>query len=337
MRFSNLLLAVMALSPATVCGQPHLLKLATLAPEGSNWTRALRAIDADVRDKTDDEVGFKLYTGGVQGDEKTILRKLRVGQLHGAALGGQGASQIVPDLLALEVPFLFEDYDEIDYVLEKTYAYFERAYAERGYVFLAWADIGFVHILSKIPVRGIDDIEGVKVWRLEGEPITDVLFRKARVSSVPLIIPDVLFGLQTNLVEVVYAPPAAAIVMQWFTRVKYVTELPINYTLGALLIAQKPFSRLSPDAQRTVRQVSAEHMREQFRQSRSENREAYQVLADQGLEFVAPDDEQLLLFQDLVDESIPELVGGALSTEAYEMVVEHLADYRKTKTTADVR
>ena len=335
MRFSSLLLFAFALWPGMVNAQNHVLKLATLAPEGSNWTKALRAIDADVRQRTDGAVSFKLYTGGVQGDEKTMLRKIRIGQLHAGAFGGQGACEIVSDLLALEVPFLFEDYDEIDYVLEKTYSYYDSAFADRGYVFLGWADIGFVHILSKRPVRGIDDIKGVKVWRLEGEPITDVLFRKAKVSSVPLIIPDVLLGLQTNLVEVVYAPPAAAIVLQWFTRVSYVTELPINYSLGALLVAQKPFSRLSDQDQKTVRQVSVKHMREQIRQSRSDNEEAFQVLKDQGLELVAPDAEQLRLFRDLVDESISELVGDALSTTAYQMVLDHLAEYRSARTSGD--
>ena len=325
MRFSSLVLWLLV--PATVAGQ-SLIKLATLAPEGSNWTRVIRAIDADVREGTNGEVGFKLYSGGVQGDEKTMLRKIRVGQLHGAAFGGLGASQIVPDLLALEMPFLFSNYEEIDHVLEETYSHYQKAYDEAGFVLLGWADIGFVHIISKNPVRGIDDIQKMKVWRLEGEPITEVIFRNAQVTSIPLTIPDVLFGLQTNLVEVAYAPPAVAIVLQWFTRVHYVTELPINYTLGALLITKQRFSRLSPENQEIVREVSARHMREQMRQSRAENEEAFQVLTDQGLELVVPDEEQVGLFRTLVDDSVPELVGNSITVETYEMVMNSLAAFR---------
>ena len=326
MRISELLLTALMLPVAA--GAASTIKLATLAPEGSNWTKVLRAIDADVREQTDDHVGFKIYTGGVQGDEKTMLRKIGVGQLHAGAFGGLGTSQIVPDLLALELPFLFSDYGEIDYVLDKTYPYYESAYDDAGFILLGWADIGFVHILSKRPVRGLYDIRRMKVWRLEGEPITEVLFRKANVSSVPLIIPDVLLGLQTNLIEVVYSPPAAAIVLQWFTRAKYLAELPINYTLGALLIAKKRFSLLPPEHQKILRDVCRHHMQAQIRQSRADNDEAFKVLTNEGLEIVGPDSSQVRIFQELVEESIPELVGSTISTEAYELVKMHLAAYR---------
>ncbi len=197
---------------------------------------------------------------------------------------------------------------------------------------MGWADIGFVHILSKNPIRASSDIKGLKVWRLEDEPITEVLFRKAAVSSVPLIIPDVLLGLQTNLVEVVYAPPAAAIVMQWFTRVKYITKLPINYTLGALLISKRKFTRLSTEQQNILREVCRKHMLQQVAQSRRDNGEALNVLQAQGLQLVDPIEKEIQSFKDLVRESTPELVGKAFSKESYDLVKAHLSTFRQRST-----
>ena len=314
--------------------QKHTIKLATLAPEGSNWVKAMRAIEDEVVQKTNGEVRFKIYAGGVQGDEDVMLRKIRTGQLHAGGFGAQGLSRIFADVLALEMPFLFKNYEEIDYVLEQMDAFYQEGYEKNGFVLLGWVDIGFIHILSQQPIHGAEDIKGLKVWRLEGEPITEVLFRKAGVASVPLIIPDVLMGLQTNLVEVVYASPTAAIVLQWFTRVNYLTELPINYTLGALLIDKQIFYRLSPEQQDILLQAARTHMHQQTLQNRKENQEAVKVMQDQGLELVTPPTSEIQSFKDLVQESIPELVGTAFSQESFALIQKHLADFR-TQSTSD--
>lgn len=317
-------------------GRPrHLIKIASLAPEGSSWIKAVRTIDRKLRQQTNGEVGFKLYPGGVQGGESVVLRKIRVGQLHGAGLGGTGISDLFPDILALEMPFLFQDYDEVDYVLEQMDDFYQRGFEENGFVLLGWSDLGFVHILSKRPIRGVADINRRKVWRLEDEPITGVLFRKAGVTSIPLNIPDVLLGLQTNLIDVVYASPAAAIVLQWFTRVKYVTELPINYTLGALLVDSRTFSKLTPQHQDILRQLTKEHMRQQTLQTRQENQDAIQIMIDNGLEMVHPTSQDVETFEQLVEESVPELVGHAFSREAYEQVQSHLGDFRRQRAAAE--
>ena len=178
-------LATAAPSPAEEKHPEHLLKLATLAPEGSSWVQAMRNIDAEVRRKTDGVVGFKIYPGGVQGDEHVILRKMRIGQLHAGSFAGQGASMVFPDILAMEIPFLFDDYQEIDYVLEQMDTFYQEGFEERGFILLGWSDIGFVHILSQEPIRASADIRGLKVWRLEKEPITAVILPRPESLRFP--------------------------------------------------------------------------------------------------------------------------------------------------------
>lgn len=321
-----LLITASLVGPASA--QPdNLLKIATLAPEGSSWVKAVRNIDTAIRKETDGSVGFKIYPGGVQGDEKVVLRKIRIGQLQGGGFAGQGISQIFPDILALEMPFLFKDYSEVDYVLEKMQDFYTDGYRSKGYEFLGWADIGFVHILSKQPVRTVDDIRSSKVWQLADEPITDALFRIAGVKSTPLTIPDVLLGLQTSLVDVVYASPSAAIVLQWFTRVQYVTQLPINYTLGALLIQKKAFDKIPLAHRRKLRQIAHAHMAELALQSRKENQEALTVLQSNGLTLVNASPADIATFKQFVTAAEAELVGKAFSRESYDLVEQHLGDF----------
>lgn len=326
----GLLLLCAHSSPASAI---QLLKIGTIAPEGSGWVRALRQVDEDLRLKTDGEVGLKIYPGGVQGDEDVMLRKMRIGQLHGGSFAGTGVSKMVPDVLALEMPFLFDNYDEVDYVVGQMDAFYRQRFTAAGYALLGWSDIGFVHILSQAPVRGADDIKGMKVWRLADEPITSVLFRRARVTSVPLTIPDVLLGLQTRLVDVVYASPAAAIVLQWFTRVKYLTALPINYTVGVFALQQQAFDRLAPEHQQVLLQITGAHFAKANLDSRQDNEEALQVMYAQGIAKVEPREEDIASFHDLVTASTPELVGSAFTQEAYDLVNLHLATYREKSAT----
>lgn len=335
MIFSKVLRLVSLALACSICiAQPRVLdaqvlKIASLAPDGSSWIKALRAIDSKIQEQTSGAVQLKIYPGGVQGDEKVVLRKIRIGQLQGGGFAGQGVSQILPDILALQMPFLFRDYAEVDYVLTHMDTFYKEAYAEKGFIHLGWSDIGFVHILSKDPIRGVDDIRQHKVWRLEEEPITDVLFNLAQVTSVPLTIPDVLLGLQTNLVDVVYASPAAAIVLQWFTRVKYINKLPINYTLGALLIDAKSFSRLAPEHQALLRQIAANEMHILSQTTRKENEEAIQVMIANGLQQLEASDQELQTFYSLVDKAREQLVGKAFSQHAHDRVNQLLFEYRQ--------
>ena len=313
--------------PTVVTGQT--IKIATLAPDRSSWVTTLREIDAELREATKDKVKLKIYPGGVQGDEDVILRKMRIGQLHGGSFAAQGFSSIVPDVLGIQMPFLFNNYDEIDFVLEQMNDYFSDKYEEKGYILLGWSDIGFVHILSKNPVRTIDDIRRSNVWRMENEPITETLFGLAKVNSVSLSIPDVLMGLETNLIDVAYASPAAAIVLQWFTRVNFFNELPINYTLGAFLLDKRAYSRLSGPQQQSLKTISVRHMRKLSLKTRKENSESIEALRLQGLQSLRPSMEDINTFKKWVTETEKQLVGSVISNQANETIKRHLERYRR--------
>ncbi len=330
--FKWILALVVSFTAAEAVAKPKtLLKIATLAPESSNWVKSLRSIDREVREATDDRVGLKIYPGGVQGDEKVVLRKIRIGQLHGGGFGGQGISQIFPDLLALEMPFLFNDYGEIEHVLGAMDDFYRQGYAKSGYAFLGWADIGFVHILSQQPIRTVEDIRRQKVWQLTDEPITAVLFRLAGVKSVPLTIPDVLLGLQTNLVDVVYASPTAAIVLQWFTRVKYLTRLPINYTLGAFLVDERAMRKIATEDRAVLTAIARRHMAKLSHQSRRDNKEALAVLKTHGIEIIDASPEDIETFKKLVIATEAELAGTAFSNQSHQLIQRHLREYRQAQ------
>ncbi|MDH4011525.1 MAG: TRAP transporter substrate-binding protein DctP, partial [Desulfobacterales bacterium] len=194
----------LTMPPAASVAKTLQIKIATLAPEGSSWIKAFHAIDAEVRTKTDKQVGFKFYPGGVLGDEKDMLRKMYIGQIHGAALTSAGLSAIFSEMDVFQIPFLFESHHEVDYVIEEMNAFFQKGIDENDYILLGWSEGGFVRLMSTTPVATLDDLRKVKVWTWEDSPMTKVIFDQANVSAIPLSVPDVLVGLQTGLVDVVY-------------------------------------------------------------------------------------------------------------------------------------
>ena len=307
------------------------LKIATLAPEGSSWTEALHRINKRIKKATNDSVQLKVYAGGIQGDEPVVLRKMRIGQLQGGGFAGPSMSQILPDILALQLPFLFSDYNEVDFVLENTKENFSKRYRQRGYVNLGWADIGFVHLLSQVPISTLEDIQSHPVWRLEGEPITEILFRLGNVYSAPLTIPDVLLGLQTDLVSVVYASPVAAIVLQWFTRVSYINEFPINFALGAFLLSERAYNSIPQTYRQILRAISEEEMRTLSLEMRRENVEALAVLQSNGVQINKVSASELNTFEDLVEETVEELLKGPMPLETHSQVQALLEQFRKEK------
>jgi TRAP-type C4-dicarboxylate transport system substrate-binding protein len=210
---------IIALLPGLSVGKPVILKLATLAPEGSPWMKTFDEVNLELESRTEGAVKMRAYPGGVMGDDQAVLRKMRINQIHMAGITGLGLGTICNEVIALGSPFLFQSYDEVDHVLALVTGRLEKVLREKGFILLGWTEIGFVYMMSNKPIATLDDLQGAKVWMPEGDPVSQAVFQKIGVSPVPLGIADVLLALQTRLVDVVYGPPLGAIALQWHTKV----------------------------------------------------------------------------------------------------------------------
>ena len=315
--------------PAASVAKTLEIKIATLAPEGSSWINTFHSIDAAVREKTAEQVGFKFYPGGVLGDEKDMLRKMHIGQIQGAALTSAGLSAIFSEMDVFQIPFLFESHHEVDYVTEEMTAFFQKGFDENGYILLGWSEGGFVRLMSTTPVATLDDLRKVKVWTWADSPMTKVIFDQANVSAIPLSVPDVLVGLQTGLVDVVYAPPSGAIALQWFTKTKYMTDVNLIYLIGGLVMQKKVFNKISPDHQKILLETCRNQMNELKTTVRKENREAIQVMVKHGVKIITPTPAQVADFKKVSDQAMQRLEGKSFSKKIRDEVISKIETYRK--------
>ena len=312
-----------------VTAKTVVIKLATLAPEGSSWIETFNAIDAEVRQKTGGQVRCKFYTGGVLGDEKDMLRKMHIGQIHAAALTSAGLSAIFNEMDVFQIPFLFETHDEVDFVLSQMDAFFRNGFDKKNYVLLGWSEAGFVRLMSTKPVATLADLRKLKVWTWEDAPMTRIIFEEAKVSAIPLSVPDVLVGLQTGLVDVVYAPPSGAISLQWFTKTRYITDVNLIYLIGGVVIKRKVFNKIEPGHRKILMEVWQRRISRLKQQIREENREAMQVMVSHGIKIITPSPVQVAEFKKVSAKAIERLKGETFSEKIRNEISAQIETYRK--------
>lgn len=326
----QMILLALAL-PATGSQEATIIKIATLAPDGSSWTKALNAIDSEIQEKTNKAVRLKIYAGGVLGDEKDMLRKMHIGQIHGAVLTSAGLSILVSDMDVFQIPFLFEGYAEVDFIADKMKPHFKKEFEKKGYVLAGWTEGGFIHLLSTLPVATVDDLRKLKVWSWADAPMANAIFSEAQISAIPLSVPDVLVGLQTGLVDVVYAPPSGAIALQWFTKTKYISDIPLSYLLGGVVLKNAQFKKLPAEYRTQILESFQKHLKELKLIIRKDNEEAIAVMQKQGLELIQASADQVAEFKLLSDKAMQKLGDKSFSEEVKNEIVSNLDSFRKNK------
>ncbi len=302
-------------------------KIATISPDGLSWVKKLRDGVKEIDERTEGRVKFKIYPGGVQGDDFTVLRKMRIGQLHGGAVAAGSLTRFYPDLQIYNLPLQFKSYEEVDHIRGEMDKMIAKGLEDAGIVTFAFTETGFAYLLSKTPVRSLEELKELKAWTPEGDPISAELIKSFDVSPIPLNVSDVLAGLQTGLINAVLVPPVVALALQWHNHVEYMMNLPMVYIYSMLAMDKKAFNRISPDDQLIVREVMDRVFQEVERDTRTDNEKAYNALLSIGIEPVEP--TGLSAWQAVADQSVAKLIeSGEISPESVQLYLANLKKYR---------
>ncbi len=324
-----LLLVLLPVLFGAVSADARQFKIATVSPDGLGWMKKLRSAITELETGTEGRVTFKVYPGGVQGDDLTVLRKMRVGQLQGGAVVASSLVRFFPDLQIYNLPMVFHSFDEVDYVREQMDGTMLEGLEKGGIHSFALAETGFAYILSKTPVREVSDLATLKVWVPSDDPLSVELMKSFNIDPIPLLTVDVLPGLQSGLINAIAAPPIVALALQWHTQVKYVTDLPIVYIYSMLALDKKPFSRLSAGDQALVDEVMNRTFREIDQDSRESNEAAFQALLNQGLTLVTPDAGQKEVWYRFAQKAVRDVSqSGGLSKNNLQILFRHLEEAR---------
>ncbi|MEK6650024.1 MAG: TRAP transporter substrate-binding protein DctP [Bacteroidota bacterium] len=326
----HLTLAFLACIVVTAArAQQYTIKFATLAPDGSTWMNVMHEYDAAVRKESGGRVGFKLYPGGVQGgDEKAMLRKIRVGQIHSGGFTGVGLGEIAPKVRILDAPFLFRTYDEVDHIYKTFDKELTQALEDGGFVLLGWAELGFVNVFTNSPVNKPEDLKGLRMWTWEGDVMAQTALQTLGLSPIPLSIDNVLTSLQTGLINAFYTTPYAAIALQWYTRSKYVIDVPLADASGAVLLSKKYFDTLPADLQEVVVRNGRTAMVKLVQLNREDNKNAFVEFRKRGIVIQQVAEKDLGYYIDVGVRSRRAVVGRTYSQEFLNQVERAVDEYR---------
>jgi TRAP-type C4-dicarboxylate transport system substrate-binding protein len=325
----NLFLAEFVLLPHFCHSKNFFIKFATIAPEGSTWLKHLRGLDKNLRAKSGGQIGFRIYAGGIAGDELDVLRKIRIGQIHCAAFSGVGLAQILPMVRILDLPFLFRNYEEVDLVNRELQGFFSEQFRKKGFEFVAWAEVGNVYLFSKKVIRKVPDMRGLKIWTWYGDPISKEFFSLMGTNPIPLTITDVTTALNTGMIDTFYAPPLGALALQWYTYVKYMNSLPLAHATSAVLISSKYYQKIPPNLSKMLNDEFQTAMADLTLDLRRQTEESIKLIQKSGVEIIPlPAKADLQSFYDTHNRVAQRLAGEIYPKELLGQVYDILKQNR---------
>lgn len=312
--------------------EPIRLKVGTLAPEGTPWMDNLYSYLGGLESNSPVGLEFVTYPGGVMGDEPGLVRKLKLNQLQVIAVTVSGLARLVPETLALSMPFLFNSYGEVDYVVARMMPVFKKAARSHGYEILSLGDNGWVNIYSKNKLASIAELQESKVWAWNGNPMELAQMRALGISGHPIGVPDVMVGLQTGLLDTVMTSATGVVAMQWHTQLKYQYRFHIRYEPGALVASSRALKQIPQGKRASFFKVNDDMVRQWALPFRKQNRnyeaQMNELMEQHGVENITWEPAELATMRTLTEPLLRDQAGGLFPREILDQVIHYRDEYR---------
>lgn len=306
------------------------LKIGVLAPEGTSWAINLKKMVKEISLVTNKEVRFKIYFNGKQGDEPDVLRKIRVGQLHGGIFSGKTLGDINGDVRVIEIPFTFDhDRTRAWKTVENMAPFFNKKFIKNEFINLGFFEIGMVYLVSKKKLTSLKKMKGIKIWAWEGDALASAIIESMNFISIPLPLPDVLSSLSTGIVDATYSPPLAIVALQWSTKIKYLLNYPLTYAIGAFLIGQKSWNKIPVKYHDKIKKICSSSFKKLNEANEKENNDSLDILKSFGVTFINFPKEDYSFVKNIRSKVIKKLEGKLFSKNALKRFDKELGKTKK--------
>lgn len=305
------------------------LKLATVVPDGSSWMKEMKAAAKEIKAATEGRVKIKFFPGGIMGSDKSVLRKIRVGQLHGGAISAGSLSHLYNGMQLYSLPFTFKNVEEVIHVRSTFDPIIKKGLAKKGFELVAMSQGGFAYIMANKPVTKIEDLQSQKVWLPEGDQITQEVYSIAGVQANALPVSDVYTGLQTGLLDTVAINPSGAIALQWHTKVSHITNEPLLMIMGTLVISKKAMKKIKPADQQIIRDKLGAAFAKLDKINIEGDKQAREALKNNGIQFIDTTAAEKISWENLSSKALEALKEkGVYPADEYLKLQKILLEYR---------
>ena len=308
------------------------VRLGTLAPKGSSYTKHLQAMGERWRQAPGGGALLTIYPDGTMGSEADMVRRMRLGQLQAGMLTAVGLGEIEPAVTGLQnLPMMFRSLEEVDYIGEKLRPMLEKRLEEKGFVVLFWGDSGWVRFFSKQPMIRPDDLRKAKlfVWTRSAADLDT--YRSVGCNPVPLETVDILPSLQSGLINAVPLPPSIALAGQVDRQAPHMLDLAYAPLVGAAVITKKTWDAIPSEGRDTLRNAATEAGKLIKADGRRESVESVEAMRKRGLQVHAVTPELEAEWRKAVEAAYPKVRGGIVPAEIFDEVVKQLQAYRAAR------
>jgi TRAP-type C4-dicarboxylate transport system substrate-binding protein len=312
-----LLAALLAALSTAARAEPVVIKLGTLAPQGSSWHELLKELGQRWEQASGGQVKLRIYAGGTQGSEGDMVRKLGIGQLQAAAITNIGMHDVITEPQAFSVPFLFDDEKQTDCAFERLRPRLEEALAKRGFVALHWAKVGSIYLFCDEPRRTPAEAKSAKFWAWEGDPKSVEAYRAAGLQPVVLSATDIVPSLQTGMIDCVPTVPLYVLTAHLYEKANHMMDAAWSHLVGATIVRKDAWEKIDPALRPKLQAIAAELGKKVDAEVKRLNTDAVAAMQKQGLKVVPTDPAP---WRSVMQNVWPIVRGGVVPAEFFDQV-----------------
>tara|TARA_B100001013_G_scaffold164050_1_gene98157 strand:+ start:632 stop:1612 length:981 start_codon:yes stop_codon:yes gene_type:complete len=304
----------------TLISKPIIIKLATLAPEGTEYYNLLLEMGQRWQEETDGEIILRIYPNGVVGRESDTIRKMRIGQIQASAMSSIGLADLTDQIQAFTIPMKFKDYDDVENVKEVMFDDISNGLSESGFKLLFLVDIGWVYWFSANEISVPEDLRNAKIYTTAGDYVTVELFKRFGFNAIPVSETDILTSLQTGMINSMQTVPILSLSSGWFALMPNMLDLKWAVFIGAVIIDERVWSKIRPEHQKVMMEVAQEIGKKYQENGRKTDAQAIEMMKEYGMKVKTPTDEELKIWEDFKEEIIPDVIDTYVPKEVYDKV-----------------
>jgi TRAP-type C4-dicarboxylate transport system substrate-binding protein len=305
---------------STIFSRPIIIKLATVAPEGTEYYNLLLEMGQRWQQETNGQIQLRIYPNGVVGGERDTIRKMRVGQIQASAMSSIGLAELTDQIQAFTLPMGFKNYNEIDRVKNAMFGDISDGLSQSGFKLLFLVDIGWVYWFSTEEISVPQDLMDAKIYTTAGDYVSVELFKKFGFNAVPVSETDILTSLQTGMINSMQTVPILSLSSGWSALMPNMLDLKWGAFVGAVIVDERVWKKIKPEHQKIMMDIAQDIGKKYQKSGREMEKKAIDVMQQYGMKIKKPSDEEIAIWNDFKGEITPDVIDAYLSTDIYEKV-----------------
>lgn len=308
------------------------IRLASPAPLGSVWHKALKQFEADIKTATGGRVVLRVI-GAAQDDEATMISNMKIGRQHAASITALGLASVDPAFNIFSIPMFFSSYDEYRTVRAKIEPTLKAKLEAKGLVLLNWGDTGWVYLFSKTAVPNVEVLKKQRLYTSAGEDAFVQLYKQNGFNPRPLPFTEIQSGLMTGLLDAVPSTPLATLAFQWYRNVPEMLDMGVGPLAGGTVVDAKVWNAIDANDRQQILTIARKMQDTLDRDVPQQDETAKAEMVKRGLKLTRPDAAATKGFRDMADKFAVSMKGGVVPADIYDLATRERDAFRKNRGT----